>query len=576
MRRGEPEPSRLYSGGIGPAGSEGSRLPSDGLARMSYFAIAALALVGLLLLTALVAFGIGSRRWNWAAVVASFLIVLTFGGYLYLAARLLHFEWEWAQAERATRLRLYRTRDALAPSSNPGDRGRLVKLASEKSISELREDEARWRRALERVETWRGTYWDNARFDPPEDNKTAATLTLPAPQPAAPPDGDAGEPVEPGEPAVALAPREPPAPGATIYLFDTRPIAEGGRYLGGWTVTDVAGQQLTLEPTTPPDDEDRAAWRDRSGTVTVYDELPADRWVAFSETPRSTRPALEEDEPAATAASADAVTPQPTLDLDRLKSDEKLTLPENLEQALADHTLTAVDVRKSVPEEEWPALQALLEAGGTEALPGEYWAEIRFDALADLEDFLGFAPDIVDGVEPSLSIEVDLESAFQAQKANDATIVTVFHRRRLLDTGTLVNGSLVPVGDKDDEVVMAEGLSALMRSLERDIAILTESQTRLTAATQATADEQKLIDTELEALESDLRSFTRDADAATSLADAFEAETERVSRQLGAAEQAVIDLGEKLDVIVREAVEKIDRIAPPPQARGGRAGPAAF
>lgn len=540
---------------------------------MSSFAIAALALVGLLLLASLVAFGIGSRRWNWAAVVASFLIVLTFGGYLYLATRMLHFEWQWAQAERATRLELYRTRDALAPSSNPGDRGRLVKLAGEKSIAELQQEEARWRRALERVETWRGSYWDDARFEPPAENATAATLTLQAPQPAAPPDGEAGEL---GEPAAAQAFREPPASGATIYLFDTRPIADGGRYLGGWTVTDVAGQRLTLEPTSPPDDEDRAAWQDQSGTVAVYDELPADRWIAFSETPRSSRPAVEEDDPGATAASADAVSPQPTLDLDRLKSDETLTLPENLEQALADHTLTAVDVRKRVAEEEWPALQALLEAGGTEALPGEYWAEIRFEDLADMEDFLGFAPDIADGVEPSLSVEVDLESAFQATQANNATIVTVFHRRRLLDTGTLVSGSLVPVGDDDDDVVMAEGLSALMRSLERDIAILAESQNRLAAATQATADERQLVDAERESLESDLRSFTRDADAATSLADTFEAEAERVSRQLRASEQAVVDLGEKLDVVVREAVEKIDRIAPPPQARGGRAGPAAF
>nr|MCS5618023.1 hypothetical protein [Pirellulales bacterium] len=144
------------------------------------------------------------------------------------------------------------------------------------------------------------------------------------------------------------------------------------------------------------------------------------------------------------------------------------------------------------------------------------------------------------------------------------------------DTGTLVSGSLVPVGQKDDDVVMAEGLSALMRSLERDIAILAESQTRLAAATQAAADERQLVDAELEALDSDLRSFTRDADAATSLADTFEAEAERVARQLGAAEQAVVDLGRKLDVVVQEAVEKIDRLAPPPQARGGRVGPAAF
>ena len=536
---------------------------------MSYLAIASLALLVVLLLSALVTFGLGSRGWSWAAVAASFLIVLTIGGYLYLAAQLLHFEWAWAQAERATRLQLYRTRDALAASTSPGDEGRLVKIAGEKSIAELRQDEARWRRALERVETWRGTFWENARFEPPADDATTATLTLPAP---APDDGGG----EPGEPAAMPVSQQPPDAGTTVYVFDTRPIGEGGRYLGGWNVTDVAGQQLTLEPATPPDEADRAAWLDQSGTVTVYDELPADRWVAFSETPRLIRPPAEDDAAGADAELADAVTPQPTLDLDRLKSDETLTLPGTLELALADHTLTATDVRKRVDEQQWADLRTLLEAGGTEALPGEYWAEIQFADQVDLEDFLGFSPDVVGGAEPSLSVEVDLESAFQAETENKATIVMVFHRRRLLDTGTLVNGSLVPVGKADDDVVMAEGLAALMRMLKRDIAILEESQTRLTAARQATTDERQIVDTEVKALESDLRSFTRDAEAAARLAAAFEDEAERAARRLTESEQAVVNLGKKLDAVVREAAEKINRIAPPPQARGGGAGPAAF
>jgi hypothetical protein len=51
--------------------------------------IVAIALLGILLLVALVAFGLGQGRWHWASVAASFLLVLTLGGYLYLAARLL-------------------------------------------------------------------------------------------------------------------------------------------------------------------------------------------------------------------------------------------------------------------------------------------------------------------------------------------------------------------------------------------------------------------------------------------------------------------------------------------------------
>jgi len=543
-------------------------LPSCGLSSMSYTAIASLVLVVLLLLAALIAFGVGSRRWSWASVAASFLIVLTFGGYLYLATQLLHFEWRWTQAKRATVLELFRTRDALAPSPRPDDRGRLVKIPGERSIAELNQEKARWERALHRVETWRGTSWDNARFEPPADQASVGTVILAEePAPAAADEG--------GEPPAVEAARRPPDAGAIVYLFDTRPIAEGGRYLGGWRVKEVTGRRFTVEPISPPDEDDRTAWLDQSGEVTVYDELPADRWVAFSETPTAAVPAAEAGG-GAVADLEEAVTPQPRLDLEALQAEDSLTLPEPLREALAEHTLSAADVRRPIPAEEWPALRDRLEAGGLEALPGEYWAEIRFEDQSDLEEFLGFSPDTVEGVSPTLSVEVDLESAFGAEATHNATITTVFHRRRLIDTSMLANGSRVRVGEAADDVVMAEGLGTLKRGFERDIAILEESLERLAAAERSAEAEREIVLAEVRALESDLTTFARDSEAAARLAAAFEAEAERAAAQLRETEQAVVDLGRKFDAVVREAVEEIDRIAPPPQARSDAAGPATF
>jgi len=140
----------------------------------------------------------------------------------------------------------------------------------------------------------------------------------------------------------------------------------------------------------------------------------------------------------------------------------------------------------------------------------------------------------------------------------------------------LANGSRVRVGEAADDVVMAEGLGTLKRGFERDIAILEESLERLAAAGRSAEAEREIVLAEVRALESDLTTFSRDSEAAARLAAAFEAEAERAAAQLRETEQAVVDLGRQLNAVVREAVEEIDRIAPPPQARSGEAGPATF
>jgi hypothetical protein len=54
-----------------------------------------LAVIGLVLLAGLVAVLVGNRGWSWGTVVAAVLLLLSAGGYLYLAARLAERERAW-------------------------------------------------------------------------------------------------------------------------------------------------------------------------------------------------------------------------------------------------------------------------------------------------------------------------------------------------------------------------------------------------------------------------------------------------------------------------------------------------
>jgi len=121
---------------------------------MSTPAIISLALVGLLWLAAVIAFGIGHKRWSWVSVAASFLVVLSLSGYLYLSARLLQFEWRWVQSIRGKQVQLHAVRDGLRPAAS----GRLETIADVKSITELRRERDRWARAVDRIDNWRGRH----------------------------------------------------------------------------------------------------------------------------------------------------------------------------------------------------------------------------------------------------------------------------------------------------------------------------------------------------------------------------------------------------------------------------------
>jgi hypothetical protein len=533
---------------------------------MSVAAIVFLAVVSLLLLTALVAFGVGHKRWSWVSVAASFLVTLTLTGYLYLAARLLQFEWRWAQATRNTLVRIDEVRDAKRPSGNQRNPGPLEKIEGAKSLVELRQERDRWQRALERTANWRGRHWNKASFRPPANDGETGTVELPPPATVAEDDAAAADPgADPAaEPAAAVGQPagQPLDAGATVYLFDETPAKEGGLYLGAFRVAAVAGDNatgrltLTVTQTAARDDYDRQAWSRAYDAVTVYDTLPADRWLAFSETSRAAGP----------DGVAEQIAPQPAK-----KSEDDLAelVPEPFLEDVERHALSAADARdrEVVEEADWPALREALEKG--ERLPGEAWAEVEFKDLVDFDGFL--AIERGDGPEPeSLSAEVELGKAFDLAEEGKGTIRKVFYRRRLIDAETLMHGSVVPGGAEAAEL-MTDGLAALMRGLQQDIAALDAANERLAASETNAAAERGLVQGQVAELEADLAAWERDLAAATRLADGFETAASETAKRLEATEQAVVELGRELDALIGKTVREIDRVAPPPPGRGAAA-----
>jgi hypothetical protein len=524
---------------------------------MSTPAIIALALVSLLLLTTLVAFGIGHKRWSWVSVAASFLVVLALGGYLYLAARLLQHEWRWVQAVRAKQLKIDEVRAARRPAAETGF---MEPIPGVPSLAELRQERDRWERALERVDNWRGRNWEEASFRPPTAEGVPGAIQLP------PPASDREAEPREGEAEAAKRPAgQPVDPGVTLYVFDDAPAQEGGLYLGAFLVEKVVADPatgvltLTVAQTAPADDYDRAAWSKAYDKVTVYETLPVDRWLAFSRIPKAVP---------ADASPDDAIAPQPAK---RPEEDLAGLVPEPYVEAVERHALSArdADAKETIPEAEWPAVRESLASG--ETLPGELWADVMFKDQVDLDAFLRLERDGAVAGDDALAVEVEVGRAFDLQSEGKAAIRKVFRRRRLIDAGTLVHGSVVPGGAAGD--VMADGLAALMVMLERDIAALDAANAKLAQSQAHLTAERKIVDDQAAQLAADLRTWERDVTAATKLADAFDAEATRAAERLAATEADITRLGRELNAAVEETVREIDLVAPPVDR--GAAAPAA-
>ena len=503
------------------------------------------AIVGLVLLAGLLTLALGHKGWSWGTVAAAILALLASGGYIYLAARIAERERVWTRVVRKYEADLLRERDATTLVAT----GEPRPIPGEKSLVALADEETRWRRVLQRVDTWRGRSWKQATFAPPKADAPGA-ITLPEQE--APAAAEPAEGVPEGEKPAGGRDASPINVGAQVSVFDDLAIEEGGRFLGVFRVVaaafDPATKRTTLQiaPAVPPDDTDRRAWSKTYDAVTIYEDLPVDRWMAFHRMPNQ-----------ATADAAAGVLPLPA------KTDAKdlLAKLERLESEFERH---GVEVAGE-PEE----IAAKIAAGT--AAPGRYWAEVEFTEPHDLE--AGVVKRITELLAPDIDNEDMVKKTFETgdtaeldlQTARDlggkVKILKVIDRRPLADAFTSLLGGALPGGAGN---LRADGFAALRRRLEAEIAALEQATAQLDSAQQNVTARQSRFEEERGALRTDLDQWQADVAAAQQTAGVFEQRHKRLAAELAATLQAIGTLGRELTAGMDRLAAEIDRRTPQP------------
>lgn len=501
---------------------------------MSGGEIIVLSLVFLCLLGGLVALGLGHRRWSWGTVVAAILVLLSAGCYVYLAARLAAREVAWRSRRDRYEADLARVRDALRASRTQG----LEPIDGEQSIADLRASRDLWKRGRDRVETWNLRSWKQASFTPPENDTATGTLTLAA-------DGNAKE-------------RSPLGEGARVFLFDDAKYEDGGRYIGEFIVTAAAYDDVSkrhvfkVAQTAPRDPYDVKMLSRPHESVTVFESLPVDRWLAFF---KSQAPGEEEGRS------------HPTTSKDEDSSVVKALGDSAEVSRLVKEFVESFELHDSaVLEEEWPQAARRLQPGPNgeppEAPHGTYWAEVEFDANHAFAPAAGAPQDRE--VREYLAgdrAEFDLQTAIDLRDSKKATIKRVVYRRRLTDATTMLSGADIG-GQPNAAGIRADGLATLMRLLRAELARLERSYAQLEEAEKtATARSAETRKASLE-LKQDLESWERDVVAATKLHEDFSRQLEGTRAQLADAENRIAELGRELRELVDRLTAEVDRVAP--------------
>lgn len=481
-----------------------------------------LAVFGLVLLAGLVTLAIGNRGWSWGTVVAAILVLLAATGYLYLSARISERERAWTAVVRRYQADILRERDALVARKD----GPPTRVAADaKSIAELQDQRDRYRRVVERIDTWRGRHW-KASFQPPQpDNADAGgTLTI---------ETDVEDPKA-----------TPLNAGAEVSVFDETPKEEGGAFLGIFRVAEATVDPATkrfsirVVPDVPPDAFDEKRWAKSYDAVSVYEGLPVDRWLAFH---RSTPDIVER---------GGETLPEP------VKNDVDALL-EDLEAR--DLVIRHGEV---VAEEDW---DKALE--NEKRRPGTHWAKVEFTA-----DYSPSKP-ADPGMEPRTFTagetgEFDLQTADDLRRDGKVKLQEVRYRRPLADAFTAIRGGKV-VADPAGGDRWAAGTAAIARILRAEIAALVAANARLESAHANLEKQTTVADDERGGLARDLESWGRDVAAAEDIAAGFEKRLAQVSETLRGVEQQIVSLGRELADTNGRLTAAVDRQAPPPRRPGG-------
>lgn len=396
---------------------------------------------------------------------------------------------------------------------------------------------------------------------PPADPAAAPAAAPPAdPAPAAPAQPAPG--AEEEEPAAEPDPVVPINPGATVYIFDNTPLQDGGRYVGAFLVREStlekeAGRyRITVARMAPADSYDKQAWAQAYESVTVYEDLPVDRWLAFYETPRG-----ESD------AEGSAVSPQP------IKSEPKAEKVAS-DRGPLQGFLKEFERHETVQQdpESWKALEDELEE--ERVLQGEYWAAVTFQEdftfTGDAGEKAGENEDADKAADESGKrsfqsgdkAEFDLQTARGLEAKKTVVIDKVFYRRPLRDGLTLMHGSWINVGGPDG--ILADGISSLLQSLQREIAALQANQALLERSRKSVDVELVNVTEQARLLKEDMAKWERDAKRAALVEAAFRQQVESTRKSLADTEREIVRQGRELSLAMGQMAAKIDAASPAP------------
>lgn len=487
--------------------------------------IALLAILGIVLLIGLVALGIGHKGWSWGTVAFAFLAVFSAVGFVYLASRVAERERIWREKVRRLDADVLKVRDGVQRDTT----GRPQPIAGEASLTELDEQKARWYRALERVNSWRGRSWSQGVFRPPQEDQGGQVI-FQMPENAAP------------NPFINV--------GSQLYLFDSDSADVGGRYLGVFRVQESAVQDrelvLSVTPAAPPTDVDKKLWRREYDSVQAFEGLPVDRWLAFS---RTRRPGDDDDddedaEPEAGEGLAEAPL-YPVLPGLRKAGGADEASAEDLLIELEEQLDRFEKHETPVPEDEW---RPLVEA---DALPpGEYWAAVRFAfAHALATEAAGHEPGTIQ-FEKGDSANLPLDTAIELERKGIVEIRSVFYRRPLLDMGIAMEGNEVDAKKKDDNQplkVEVPGGYFIHGRLTSQIGQLEQSLRDLATAKKNAEDTIVTVRREEEELTDDLPRWGTDVAAASEVREGLQQRLDKATTQLNAVWEAVIQMGRQYD-----------------------------
>lgn len=464
-----------------------------------------LVLIAVVFLVGLVAFVMGRQGWNWGTITAGILVLLAALGFTFLAGMVGQQERAWREIVAAYEKEIAKKRDgAGGEGADP----------LQQSIAGLERQKARWQRVWNLVDEWGGRAWPTASFTPPADGR-AGTIT-----------------VEDVEKLTAV-------PGAEIYVFDKRDIAEEGRFLGAFHVDAVDGNKLSVSPAAPPTQEDRDLWAKPRDEVTVYEALPNDTWLAFHTLSPKKGAAAENDE--------GSVLPSP-------RSTDPEALLKHLEGRLEEVRRHA----EIVPDDKLPEVIENLKQGNV--TPGRYWAKVEFKEpksfpIADQEPAQ---------FESGQTAEFDLETALMLKEEGFVDIVAVESRRPLVDPLTAIRGGEHAAGGEGDAKVQTEGLLFMRRMLEADIEDIQAMRERLNTAKATTESQLAIHKKEADDLGDDLKNWQADAEAAEQTTKRFDRRVAELGTELSGLERAIVELGRELAGASALLAGEIDAAAPPP------------